>query len=292
MNILWPLSLLSLSFVPFQLNSPPRIQEQPALDVSISKVLPFQVYGENMIVVPGAIGTLQHLRFLIDTGTPKTLVDQGIATQLGLSVRPTRLFHFGTSVPAGRAVIPGIRYGPISVTDLEVGIADLSFTRTFGAQLDAIIGVDLLRLSSFSLDFRAKTISFATPKPDAKTLYMDYVQGYLVTNANMNGRPLRLVLDTGMYCLVLLPTATPPERLLMTRNRRILGRNAHGELIFADAFRLVSMRVGRSQLRGVGFVLEDRVVGQDSNFDGYLGTGILNAERLDFNFRDKTFGWQ
>src|SRR5277367_6826339 len=188
MNILCRLSLLSLAFVPLQVNSPARIQEEPALDVATSKVLPFRVYGENMIVVEGEIGTLQHLRFLIDTGTPQTLVDQGIATQLGLPVRPTRLLHFGTSVPAGRAMIPVIRYGPIGVTNLEVGTADLSFTGTFGTHLDAIIGVDLLRLNSFSVDFRAKTISFGTPEPDANALDMDYVQGYLVSNANMNGR--------------------------------------------------------------------------------------------------------
>jgi predicted aspartyl protease len=57
--------------------------------------------------------------------------------------------------------LPSIQFGPICVESLKVMVMDLSdVAQRFGIQADAIVGMDILRRSSFAIDYKSKQVSF------------------------------------------------------------------------------------------------------------------------------------
>ena len=79
--------------------------------------LPFDLYDDHLIVVRGSIGRLDGLRFLIDSGSARTIIDRKIADKLHVPLLPGALKFQAFDEPgeAYRAAIPSLTYGPVSV---------------------------------------------------------------------------------------------------------------------------------------------------------------------------------
>ena len=65
------------------------------------------------------------------------------------------------SIQTRRVVLPSLLLGPIRAESLPVLTEDLSFLqKALGYKVDAIVGLDVLRKSSFTIDYRAKEMLF------------------------------------------------------------------------------------------------------------------------------------
>ena len=92
--------------------------------VSRAVVLPLETPRGALIAVRGAIGKLERLRLLLDTGAYRSVVDDRIALELKLRGTADKMFVFGQALPAERIALPDLRLGPILKTDLSVLAAD------------------------------------------------------------------------------------------------------------------------------------------------------------------------
>lgn len=82
-------------------------------------------------------------------------------------------------------------------------------------RIDAIVGLDLLRLESVTLDYRARKVIFGVPSRLKRARGMESKLPYLSVKANIGGHTVRLLVDTGAtewLCTLRVPIYQLTER--------------------------------------------------------------------------------
>ena len=120
--------------------------------------VPFELYQHHLVVTKGSIGPLNGRNLLIDTGTIPSVVDGRIARKLRLKTEPSTLIAFGQQVPIESAVFEGFRIGSLQSGPVPAVVGDLSYLK--GAPIDAIVGLDVLARTNFSIDYQTRMLEF------------------------------------------------------------------------------------------------------------------------------------
>lgn len=139
-------------------------------------------------------------RFLIDTGSQRTVVSTTLAGSLGLAHGPqVRVMGIAGVSDVGTAQVDSIDIGPRSFYDLTVPLLE---SRNIGA--DGILGTDSLQHQRVLLDFAHNTIRIGDPRALGGSREFEIVvqarkrSGRLIlTNAIIDGVRTDVVVDTG-----------------------------------------------------------------------------------------------
>ena len=146
---------------------------------------------------------------MIDTAATGSVVDKKVIKALGLKPLPgeSQIVALGRVTKANRFRIPMVRIGPVCAT-LYCPEADLA-----GLGVDGIIGLDLLRQQtwlpgcetneviksgSFTIDFETRRLRFGLPQQLEHTVPLEASNPEIIVVAMIQGRPLRLAVDTGI----------------------------------------------------------------------------------------------
>ena len=162
--------------------------------------VPFELYQHHLIVTKGSIGPLNGLSLLIDTGTIPSMVDVRIARKLHLQAEPSMLVAFGQSVAIQSTVLNGFRIGALETGPVPAGVSDLSYLD--GVRIDAIIGLDVLARTSFSIDYRKRVLRFSPGGREESVAPLEPVWPFLTVRMKIAGQQVRLLVDTGSSDLV------------------------------------------------------------------------------------------
>jgi len=250
--------------------------------------LKFELMDRHQIVVRGAIGPLDGLRLLIDTGAIPSMVDRKIAKKLAVNVEGSEFVSFGKSSRVESTVLPDIRLGPLRAEGVPVGIGDLSFLHG----VDAIVGLDVLSRSSFSIDYKERWIEFGPVTAREPSLNLEVTPPFLTVQLMLAGQAYRFLVDTGSSRLVLF-------------ERRVQGRlpmlAVHGELVFnhlsgssrLQRVFLPPVDAGGSSIKHMEGLLSDQSVeGYPLGIDGVLGMRVLSPKRADFDFERRRLAFE
>jgi hypothetical protein len=242
--------------------------------------LPFELREGHLVIVRGAIGPLQGLRFVIDTGSNPTMVDRNVAKNLALNIQGSETIAFGEKSRTGSIVVPRVRIGPVVAEDVGVSVGNLSFLHG----IDAVIGIDLLSRCSFAIDYEQRYVVFGPFAQPEAGLELDATPPFLTVSVSISGRAIRLLVDT------------ESDRLVLFRRRaqdRLPPLSVHGEL-WSDHLSgtyslprilLRSVQFGSGALdRLEGFLSDQSVDGYPSEIDGVLGLRALASKRAAFDF--------
>src|SRR5216684_7559394 len=155
------LVIFALSNVELGWSQTALVADLPALETKlpthIPVKIPIRLYWGYLIIVEGSIGNVHKLNFLVDTGAYPSVVDQTIAHDLGLAEQPSRVNLSNKSVQTGLVILPSLLLGSVGAESLPVLTEDLSFLRkALGCKVDAIIGLDVLGKSSFTVNYITK----------------------------------------------------------------------------------------------------------------------------------------
>jgi predicted aspartyl protease len=252
----------------------------PALPAAAMAPLRFDLLDQHLIVVRGSIGPLDGLKLLIDTGSNPTMVDRRVAKKLALAVQGGKIIAFGQESDSLTAVLPGIRLGPRNAGAIPAAVGDLSYLHG----VDAVIGLDVLSRSSFSIDYEKRAIVFGPMAERQPSVLLEVTPPFLTVQLAICGRPVRLLVDTGSRRLVLF------ERRVQDRLPPL---SQHGELLmyhFSGMSRLnrvflTPVEIGTATFNRVeGFISDTRLDGYPSGIDGVLGLRALASKRVDFDF--------
>jgi predicted aspartyl protease len=251
--------------------------------------IPFKLYAGYLIVVEGRIGDRSKLRLVLDTGVTHSVIDRRLAGGLSIARRSGKVLNFDKTVPADWVEVPDIQFGPIDVAQFSMMIGDLRYFQSFATNVDAVIGLDLLRLSSFSIDYDAHKVFFG-PLDTTSGVPMSSGPICLSVQLQVGDSEVRLLVDTGAQALVLY------EEQVLKRipQLRIIGEidgSSMGGSVHAKRAILPRARLGTTDLDRTVFLVKAPPGNLLPDIDGYLGTAALKARWIYFNFESNTLAW-
>lgn len=259
----------------------------------IGREIPFQLYEGYIIVTRGSIGNLARLSFMIDTGCYTSVVDQRVLKKLKLAeIGQEQVASFDRNRITRVYLLPELRLGPIRVSSLPVLSGDFSYVGdALGQGVHAQIGLDVLRRSDFTIDFRRRVLSFGKTAPFDSTISLEPDSQAIVAGVKIQGSDFRLVVDSGARNVVLFKNRVQ-DRLPKLRScgevtvRHIAGRSN---------FQLVSLNevlLGTTPLRSITANLLESSHASLPGVDGVLAISALRAGRLSFDFETNTLSWE
>ena len=292
--VMLTLSHASLSWS--QLAIPPAnhvtTEAEPLAHVTVK--LPIRLCSGYLVFVEASIGNIRKLNFLVDTGAYPSVIDQKIARRLGLAEQPARVNLSKNSVETRLVVLPSLLLGPIRADSLRVLSEDLSFIqKTVGHKVDGIVGLDVLRKSSFTIDYRTKEIIFGPVGSLSFSTPFTTDVPIVTIRMGFENRSLRLVVDTGTPDLMLFQSRLPETTGL--QGLQTLGTEEVTDVsgtFQRRKVRIPEVYLGKEPLGAqVVFVVDDWRDGGD-NIDGVLGIRGPQFWKIALDFEHRRFSWE
>ncbi len=241
---------------------------------------------QYQVVARGSIGPMNGLKFLIDTGSMPSVVDRRVAKMLAMNVEGSETVSFGQKSRSGTTVLPNIQLGSLRVAALRASVGDLSFLRG----VDAIMGLDVLSRTSFSIDYREQQLALGPVRAGEVNVSLGFTFPFATVNVDLGGQAFRLIADTGSRRLVLFEHRLGPRLPDLAARGYVQLYDAGGKYRLKRVA-LPRLTVGGSAMEGVeGFVSGASMDGYPAGIDGVLGIRALASRRVDFDFERNRLG--
>jgi Aspartyl protease len=251
--------------------------------------IPFQAYRSYLIVVQGSLGDTQRLNFIIDTRTDPSVIDSRIAQKLHMVGERGRLAVHNQIVEVQQAVLPSVQIGTLRAESLPVLIRDLGFLqKDLGIRIDAVIGLDVLSLSNFSINYTTKRIVFGVTPVSGSSVPFQSAPPWLTVRMEVDGVSIDLLLDTAASGILLFQSRIrdrlPQLNSLGERKSSNMGGDFRLQRVLLATTNFGETDFGQQN----AFVVEDQE--DDSReFDGLLGPSALGLKQIAFDFQRRTF---
>jgi hypothetical protein len=132
-----------------------------------------------------------------EIGLP-SMVDQRIATALGLSETNGKVGLVNQNVQTKLATLAVVGVGPARAENVPVLVQDLSsLEKTLGKRIDAVVGLDVLDKTSFSINYRTKRLRFGPVERSRSTVSFETGPSFITVETRLYDRTVRLLVDTG-----------------------------------------------------------------------------------------------
>jgi predicted aspartyl protease len=180
--------------------SPAASQDAPAAG-SGPETLGLAANGTERMTVPVRIGAGGPYRFIVDTGSERTVVSRELAERLHLGAGQPVQMHSMTEVSEVRtALVPELRVGRRTVSNIH---APTLGQQSLGA--DGLLGVDSLASQRVDLDFRTNEMTVSRSRSPQRSWEDDTLVvtarsrfGRLIlVDATFDGERVFVILDTG-----------------------------------------------------------------------------------------------
>ena len=253
--------------------------------------LPFRLYQKGLIVVDGSIRAADKLRFLVDTGAMRSVVDRRLAKKLGLAAAEgaVQLAAVNEITRVNQVIVPELKFGAVQIGALRAVAGDLVYLSGSGARIDAIIGLDVLRSSSFSIHYEARRMTFGAMAPSSQAVPFQTISPLLTVTAHVEGQPMRLMVDTAAPKLVLFDGRAQAK--LPNLPWRFTAIQSPAAKSYVRELEIGRIRLGDVEWRRRPAFLMDVPAFADGDLDGILAPSGLCVKRLDFDFDRNLLGW-
>lgn len=262
-----------------------------AADPPIQLQLPLEVYDGYLLVVEGNIGARHGLKFLLDTGATHTTISRTIAQAISTPSRRVKIVNGDSVIAIDEIRLPALSLGPIQARNLDVTVADLSYLRTSGVTVDAIIGLDILSRRNLFLDLPKKRITFgaAAPSlPHSAPLRLDPVS--LQIQIEVDGHPAWMIADTGTPAILFFEDRLAALNVAYRTTGRIIGTTFSGSVDSRIAS-VPRLRISDQNLVPRVYLSATPNANRLANTAGYFGIASLHARRIAFDFETHELRW-
>ena len=254
--------------------------------------LPFQTYRDYLVVVQGSLGGKPKRNLIIDTGTDPSVIDSRVAQELQMAGAVGKLAVHDQVVDAQQAVLPNVQIGTLRAEFFPVLIRDLGFLqKDLGIRIDAVIGLDVLSLSNFSINYTTKRIVFGVTPVSGPSVPFQSTPPWLTVRMEVDGASIDLLLDTAASGILLFQSRIRDRLPQLTRLGDRKSSNMGGD------FRLQRVILARTKFGEMDFGQQNAFVVEDQEdesreFDGLLGPVALGLKQIAFDFQRHTLSWK
>ena len=162
--------------------------------------IPFGMASDSLVVVEGRAGDSGGLKFIVDTGATRSVIDKKVASRLQLQRHAGQIMNFDRFTPIEWAELPELQVGTLRAEGVQVMVVDLPDYSEIANGVDGIVGLDLLsRSDKFTINFSKKRLYFeltvnggALPVP-----------GCFVVPIVVQGLVIRVGVDSGVSGIML-----------------------------------------------------------------------------------------
>jgi hypothetical protein len=270
-------------------------------------VVPFQLHRGNIIVAKCSAGGLKDLTAIIDTGASETVLDIALARKLRLALEPDSATFINQRAKVWAVTIPAFELGPTHVDRLEGIAADLSsLTAVLGIRPQVLIGMDVLRRSSFLIDYQSHRLIFGPSARLAHSMPLlpsgDSNLRFAVIESTILGYRVRLQVDTGFENVLVYQGRVPgldrgglsgaaSFRGFASRQEDARIVNA-AQSLTAYSFASVDVQIGEWHVPHAQISVIDGPAPESAEFDGLVGAALLSRQRVAFDFEHGIISWE
>jgi len=274
-----------------QTQSEPR-REHKHEAIPVHCEIPFRTYRDYVVVVQGSLGGKLRRNLIIDTGTDPSVIDSRLAQELHMAGAVGRLAVHDQVVDAQQAVLPSVQIGTLRAESLPVLIRDLGFLqKDLGIRIDAVIGLDVLSLSNFIINYTTKRIVFGVTPVSGSSVPFQSAPPWLTVRMEVDGVSIHLLLDTAASGIILF------QSRIRNRLPELISLGERMSSSMGGDFRLQRVILARTKFGETDFGQESAFVVEDQEdesreFDGLLGPSALGLKQIAFDFQRRTFSWE
>lgn len=215
----------------------PASTQAPDPAVVPPETLGLEVMRSDRMTVPVTIGAGGPYRFIVDTGSERTVISREVARQLRLGAgSPVRLHSMTEVSDVQTALVPALRVGRRTLSNIH---APTLAQDSLGA--DGLLGVDSLASQRVDFDFRTNEMTVAPSRNrearwDGDTIVVTARNRFgrlILVDASFDGERVYVILDTGAEVSIANEAL---RRRLQRRNR--LGPTLPLELVSVTGGRM------------------------------------------------------
>ena len=246
-------------------------------------ITPFDLLEDGSIVVPVTIGGTGRYRFVLDTGSSRTVISSRLWKALRLPAVAKTLMV----TPAGREDAYLVRLRGIAVgggTGIDVDAAVIPADRyAAGQQIDGLIGQDVLASAIYTIDYRARALVWHGPGDVQQGVRLPLSlreNRVFVTLEQREGdpSPLNLIPDSGSDCLVLFAHARNKLRFTSLNVGVVSSMSA---VRLARRIEVEGLMIGSTRLEAPSAVMLDSGEAAETMGDGLLPLHVFS--QVTFN---------
>jgi len=253
--------------------------------------VPFKLYRGYVIVVRGSIGGLKNLNLLVDTGAVPSVLDVRIARRLHLQGRPGQVDVPTKALATEQVTVPDVEVGPLNIGRISAIVQDLSFAEeALGNRVDAMIGLDVLGQSPFTIDYESKKLVFGPVDPAFITASYSPNLPYAIVLLRVRQETLGVLVDTGASNLVLFQRGVRNCRSAFNTVGRETWVSMGGDMAVAKV-QLLNAYLGNEEWAQRVAYIPENSTRQLSGLAGLLGTVVL-GKRVAFDPVRKVVAWE
>ena len=170
-------------------------------------------------------------------------------------------------------------------------VGNLASYSEFARNADAIIGMDLLQLISFTVDFGARKLVFDPTVQRAYLASGDPMAECMILELQVQGRPVHLIVDSGLSGIMLYEERLR-KRVPNLRTAGTLRNVTMGGRVQAKEATLPDVLLGKTNRDVSVLLVPSPAADVLPEIDGIVGIDALRAHRVHFDFEGKTLLWE
>lgn len=252
----------------------------------------------NRMTVSVSVSGKGPYRFLVDTGSERTVISRELAQQLRLSRGRSAILH---SV-MGANDVNTVHIPHLQVSGNTISVTDAPALGASNIGADGMLGIDSLRSQRVLFDFKTKTMSITPSNEPLERLDGDTIVvrarsrgGRLIfTQAKIDGRRVAVIIDTGSQVTI----ANLALQKILTRKGRglqpetITIESVTGETMNAHITRVPELELGGVKLTDLSVAFADVHIFKQLDLNNrpalLLGMNAMKAfDRISIDFAAK-----
>lgn len=239
---------------------------------------PFDLLDDGSIVVPVTIGGTGPYRFVLDTGSSRTVIASRVSQALRLPVVAKMMMVTPAGREAGYIVrLNALAIGERTAVSVEAAMAPAD-RYAAGQRVDGLIGQDILASAVYTIDYQHRVMVWHAPGdalPGDRIPLTVRENRVFVTVAQSGGAaPLTMIPDSGSDAVVLFTHAANrvPQTLLDRGTLSSLSGSTAAQRVEIDG-----LLIGRSRLVHPRTVVIDSVEPTGTMGDGLLPLHLFSS---------------